>query len=366
MYEAIRLQLWIQTIIGVSPFYINQKCDRIVRSRLAESYTILVGVAFVVIVLLVSYISLSKFFTVIMEKSYLYGVIICFEFGFTNLTVPFIIVHSLVTKERHIDFFNRIHQLDTTFSNSFHIEMTDTYRSQRNRSIRFVAISITYYSIIAVLITLGLYFQDLTEFGIHLYSVSYQLEQSGTGILFSAMASVLYLLRLRFQLLHQIWRQQIQMAAITQHKSKIITTDALTKKRAAEWMFAFKELCLLLDLMSSTWGMVLIVRLMHDFTLLVSQMYMIYWILNDNADSEGLTYAVMIVFWMLQNVLKIVGIAICSLQMVLEVQFSFTYICIFLEIYSKEQIILNRPNTVAEKFSEHLRLNEWTGKCRKW
>lgn len=317
--EAYRLQLLSQTLFGLSPFYLNKTSDHVVRNRFAEIYTISIGVIFMITVVATFFISLSKFSTLIMDDSYLWGVIIYFELAFTNGIVPFVLMHSLCTKKNNMNFINRIHELDLVITEQFGRDLTDMHQNQWKKSIIFMATSVTYYSLVAVMVTYGLYAQNLTETGILWYSFAYQTEQGSTGILFTAITIALSLLRMRFKLLRQIWTQTIILP-------NTFGSDTVAIKTCMSmWMWLFKELCSLLDLLSENWGLVMIVRLLHDFTLLVSQLYVIYWIMMDNQGSDRWMYVGMIVFWMVQNVVKIAGVAICAELVVLQVNIILSF-----------------------------------------
>lgn len=192
----------------------------------------------------------------------------------------------------------------------------------RRRSWTFLSIGFTYYWAITAIFAFGMYKQNLFEFGIIWYSMAYQAEQQSTGLLFSAMITSLHLVKMRFGELQRLWSQSILFKLSMQQDGGQITELFTTENIAIKcdisvWMCIFKELCSLIDLLSETWGVVLIVRMMHDFTLLVSQMYVIYWILT--SAQYNLAFVMIVTFWMLQNVIKIFGIPNAARVMITQV-----------------------------------------------
>lgn len=309
LIKAYRIQILLQTIIGIYTF--SLRGNRLRRNLWAEIYTVILGLGFIFTVLMTFSTSLYTFLARIIGDSYLWMAIIGFELTFTNLAFPFMLCHSFINKNKHMDFLNRLADMDDLLVDKFKIEMTQVHYRLRRRSWTFLSLGLSYYMLISLIVAYGLHAQHLKEFWIYWYTLAYQAEQQSTGLLYSAMASSLYLLRTRFAILQKLWPPLMLATHDGQNEKR---KKLRTKLDMSLWMVLFKELCSLLDLLSETWGILLLVRFMHDFTLLVTQMYVIYWIVLESQKKSyyWLAYVLVVTFWMMQNVLKILGISMSA------------------------------------------------------
>lgn len=314
IYDAYQIQIKLQTASGIYIF--SRSGDRVTLSRLSEIYSLTLCAAFISTVILSFYTSLFTFLAHIIGDSYLWAAIIGFEITFTNIAFPIMLLHSFVYKQKHIDLLNRIADIDTILIDKFQFDLTHVHHRLRRRSWIFLSLGIIYYILISLIVAYGMAAQKLREFGIYCYVLAYQFEQQSTGLLYSAMASSMFLVRARFSLMLKLWPKMISKESLGKGGTTKVKVDM------SRWMGLFKELCLLMDLLSETWGLLLIVRFVHDFALLVSQLYVIYWILMDNTrNNNSVVYVSVVTFWMLQNILKIVGISVSATLTSEEVNF---------------------------------------------
>lgn len=307
-FDSMRVQLFLQAAFGISPFI--RRGNRVVSSRWINAHSIVILIIFVFVVW-TSIIEILKEVSGWTESgSYLWMIIIFFELIFTNTAFPLLIVHSLLWKKQQMDFFNRVFALDESMQQHFRINIQPTHRALFIRTIGMFLICFLYYGIITFFAIVGP-LTSSTENKFVTYSLAYQLEQIATGFLSSAVINAALILKSRFQLL-----QMVQLI--------LLSSDgdiASRKLRLSVWLFNFKELCSLVDLFSQKFGAILIVRFAHDFTLLTSQCYLIFWIIfsvaSSNANKWG--YVSLVCFWMLQNIVKIGATAIVAQMTINEV-----------------------------------------------
>lgn len=308
LFDSMRLQLFLQAVCGISPF--TRQGNRVVSSRWMNVHSLVILVTFVTAVLT----SLSELLNEIPEflenGGYLWGIIIVFELLFTNTAFPLLIVHSMAWKTKQMAFFNRVFALDEKIQQHFRINLQPTHRALFKRSIGMFLISLVYFGGVTTMAVLILQSSNSKIF--ITYSIAYQLEQATTGLLSTAVINTALILRSRFQLL------QMVQPTLLRNDGNI----ASRKVRLSVWLFNFKELCSLVDLLSQNFGVILIVRFAHDFTLLTSQCYLIFWILFSVASStpHKWVYVTMVCYWMLQNILKIGATALVAQMTINEVR----------------------------------------------
>lgn len=111
IFEALKTQLRFQTVCGISTFSLFNG-DHAERNRFIEIYQILLGVGFIITVIFSFSTRFYTYLAHIVGDSYLWAAIIGFELTFTNIAFPLMLLHSFLSKQKHISFLNRIHSID--------------------------------------------------------------------------------------------------------------------------------------------------------------------------------------------------------------------------------------------------------------
>lgn len=313
LFDSMRLQLFLQAACGISPFI--RHGNRFVSSRWINVHTLVILLIFVFVVLT----SLSDLSTEIPEwsgeGSYLWGIIIVFELLFTNTAFPLLLLHSMFWKKEQMGFYNRIFALDEKFQQHFQVNLQPTHRTLFKRSVGMFLISFVYFG--GVLIIALLFYQSATSRTFVTYSIAYQVEQATTGVLSSAIINTALILKSRFKLLQMV-------------KPTLLSSEgdiASRKLRFSVWLYNFKELCGLVDMLSQNFGSILILRFAHDFTLITSQCYLIFWILFsvDSSNMNKLVYVSVVGYWMLQNIVKIGATTLVTHMTINEVRLEYLF-----------------------------------------
>lgn len=293
-FDSQRVQLFLQTLFGMSPFV--RRGNQMVVSGLMNIYSILILITYIVLVSICLSELMSEVSGWSLTGGYLWGIIVAFELMFTNAAFPLLIMHSLIFKKRQMEFLNKIFEIDERLQLHFKMHLKPLHRAIHNRNIGTACLCFAYFGGVSVIMTMMYFKFDINSKSIAIYSMVYQFEQAATGMLSSSIINITLVLRSRFRLL--------QMAhPLLLNGNEVSTTKR--KLRFSVWLFTFKELCNLVDSISENVGIILIVRVAHDFTLLTSQCYLIFWIYIDNSGSDKVVLVILVLYWMLQNVLKI-------------------------------------------------------------
>lgn len=293
-FDSQRIPLFLQTFFGMTPFV--RRGNRMVASRWMVIQSILILFTYVVLVSICLSELISEVSGWTLDGGYLWGIIVAFELMFTNAAFPLLIIHSLIFKKRQIDFYNRVLDIDDRLQQHFKMNLQPLHRAIHARCIGTALLCFAYFGGVTVVMVMTYIDFELKSKSIALYSMVYQYEQIATGMLSSAIINTTLILRSRFRLL-----QKAQPLLL--NNEDVSTTTR--KLRFSIWLFTFKELCSLVDSISENVGIILIVRVAHDFTLLTSQCYLIFWIYIDNTDTDKFVLVCLVVYWMLQNVVKI-------------------------------------------------------------
>lgn len=293
-FDSQRVQLFLQSFFGTSPFV--RRGNRMVSSGWMTIQSSLILITYVVLVTICLSELMSELSGWSINGGYLWVIIVAFELMFTNAAFPLLIIHSLIFKKRQIDFYNRMFDIDEKLQQHFKMDLRPLHRSIHIRNIGTALLCATYFGGITFIMLLTYFKFDLNSKSIAIYSLVYQYEQAATGMLSSAIINTTLILRSRFRLL------QIAQPQLLNGNDVTATTRKL---RFSVWLSTFKELCGLVDAVSENVGIILIVRVAHDFTLLTSQCYLIFWIYIDNTGTDKFVLVCLVLYWMLQNVVKI-------------------------------------------------------------
>lgn len=314
VYDSIRIQLNLQTLGGISPFI--RRGNTLISNRWIQLYSLFLIIGYGATVHINFHILTQNLFERIFQIGYLWGIMITFELVFTNTAYPFIVAHALVFKKKQMDFINRIHTVDQILTDYFHIDLKPAHRFMRKRTLVFLTTSLIYYTSLHVGLVYGLYRYSVITVSSLIYSILYEIEQGTTGLLCATMLNSFYLMRSRFVALHLHLPKLFLLDKLSERNLKDgrrrRQSSVTFKLKLAKWCNMFKELCLLLDLLSETMGAILILRLMHDFIVLLFQLYIILYMCMEGNKSENFSIVYVMAAWMFQNVVKIIAISISA------------------------------------------------------
>lgn len=314
-FSAIKFPLYLQRNYLISPFEL--KDDRLIATKLRTSLTYVFLLLYYVILCSSLYILWNE--GILQENkpnTYLWNVIAVFEFLFTNLSHPILVIYAERTKEVQILFYNRLKEMDELILNDF--EVVIDYRKFRTRVRCAIGSVLAYYDGAFVLALVLLYrISSFRSFAFIMFLVTYQIEQLSSGLMsFSYHLSVI-LIRERFKVLNDV--------AVGIQRKVVDKADVEKRcKHICRLLKAFKEMCTTVDILNEVHGPMVLIRTAHDFTLATSQCYLICWLFleqADDSDGKKVSLVVAVVIWLIQNLLKIGLSAVVTAFTVIKVSF---------------------------------------------
>lgn len=297
-FGAIKFPLRLQQNYLISPFAL--KDDRLLVTTFRTSLTYVCLLLYYVLLFASLYIVWNE--GIVQQNkpdTYLWNVIAVFEFLFTNLSHPVLVIFAERTKEVQILFYNRLKEMDEHILNDF--EVVIDYQKFRT-IVRYAIGSVLAYYDVAFVFALVLLYRtaEFRSYGLLMFLFTYQLEQLTSGLMsFSYHLSVI-LIKERFSVLNEV-------AKGMQRKLLDNADEEKRCRQICKLLKAFKEMCTNVDILNDVSGPMVLIRTAHDFTLATSQCYLICWIVLEQAnDSDGkkLSLLVAVVIWLIQNLLK--------------------------------------------------------------
>lgn len=306
--DAIRHVSFLQTAFCVAPYL--PFGHRMASSRLASVWSLFGALALVVVavytLIRVHNVSVQRWLTV-RDISYLWAIIAAFECSFTYCAYPALVVHTFVHRQFYIDFVNGIADMDVRLERQLAISCASMNRQLRRQLLSMMCLMWPYFNVLWVFMALLMIGNRLSlGWGMALMVWTNQVEQFAMGLLTGALIVRMVVLRSRFRAL----RSRRLLAAVRRSAK---ASDRRDRETVAAWLTEFKRLVQMIDEMSAHMGAVMAMRFMHDFTLLLSQMYLVFWTLTNRttmADRIGTNEWLTVGFvgvWSVQNVIKIVA-----------------------------------------------------------
>lgn len=304
--DAIRVPLYVQRIIGLSPF--ERRGDRLATSAAITCYAGLYLAAFLATIIASTVLTYTDELAwhETLRHGYLWVIISTFEVMFTLTTYPVLLVFALLTRAVQMDIMMRLDAVDRQLGRVFGVDLTRFYvgfvrRQNAELYAWLLYFGVTYAILNAVLRTYG-----FDSVGFMLFAFTYQMEQCSTGLLSWTITNTMKVLWSKFVTLRRVQRQLMRADAAGEFAGAAGTLQL--KRQMAVLMRTFKDLCDVIDRMSESLGALFVLRYAHDFTLVTSQCYLVYWVLTENAASMGgCTWALLasVLLWMWQNVARI-------------------------------------------------------------
>lgn len=309
LWDALKPTMFLQRVYCISPF---QRVGNLLEPSLISSIHGLISVILYYALLVYSACLIIENGNVVpfFRKSYLWAVIGGFEMLFNNAGLIVLMILCALKKNQQLTFLNQIYDIDKIITKEFRMEIR--YNSLYLRNIAAVFLCLIYYTGLAVLVLYFLNEYGLTSFGLYVFAFLYQYEQIYSGTMSLTYINYVLLIRERFTILKNIQIQLTNESAAS-YESNVLMTSKL--------FLTYKDLCSLIELVNDNYGIILIIRTAHDFTLTTSQVYLISWVFMDSAVANKIELVTCITLWMIQNIVKI-GLTTLSAELtVKEVNF---------------------------------------------
>lgn len=265
---------------------------------------------YIVIFIYISLMSTSLFLMIqsgflykTFSTSYLIAAIGCFEIVFCNCTYVILILFSALVKNKQIQLLNQIHDIDRMLVKNFPNTFID-YCYYRKISWIVFSISWIYYYLLGAMIIGKLYQYNALTVENFIFVMCYGYEQATTGTLAACFICYVSQLHIRFV--------AIKNLKLSLFSDNNIENERKFMQNVSTLLQLYKNLTELIPFINKYCGLAMIMRYLHDFTLTTSQIYLIFWIVIDNHDNDKMELICYVIYWMLQNIFKIVGISVIT------------------------------------------------------
>lgn len=305
LWDALKPTMILQRVYCISPF---QRVGNLLEPSLISSIYGLVSVILYYALMVYSTYLIIKVGNVVplFQKSYIWAVIGGFEILFNNAGLIVLMILSEFKKKQQLSFLNQIYVIDETIKREFRVEIK--YKSLYLQNVTAVLLCFIYYEGLTVFVLYFLYGYGLTSSGLYIFTFLYQYEQISSGTMSLTYISYVLLVRERFRILKNI-QVQLTNESTVSNQSNVLKISKL--------FLTYKDLCSLIELINDNYGITLIIRIAHDFTLTTSQVYLISWVFMDNNVTNKIELIMCITLWMIQNIVKI-GFTTLSAELTVE------------------------------------------------
>lgn len=293
--DTINFPLLIQRILCISPFIRDGK--KLISSHILTAYSICVMVGYVILIA-VSIIQIKSvgFDWLDLSQGYLWIIIVCFELIFTVISFPLLLLFCLLSKHLQMKLLLEMSKIDDDLIQEFGVDFNHVYlRFVINQRVEIFSCS-AYFAYIFYLLHCALQNHELSSLGFYIFAVAYVLEQYVCALLFWSLSNTALMLRSKLYMLTEIQENMYQNPS---------DNLRFTKRKLSTLMVTFKDICLIIDLISHSIGSMFVLQMAHDFTLLTSQCYIIFYIVTKSRSARAITVIMHIMVWMVQNVLRI-------------------------------------------------------------
>lgn len=299
LWHSLRRSLLIQRVYCLSPFHLKDN------RKLQSTWTMLaytgayLTIYIAIIAISIYHLNIFTYLKQFLPVGFMWIALGGFEFFSTNATFVLVVIVLSAKRSVQMDYLQRLVSVDGRLLRHFEAQ-TDCRRVESRSNFAWITMSI-YYQGLAVVATIVVCRTQLSQLVPIIFA--YQLEQATASGLAYMLVNYMLILRARFILVRHIFEEASQEYVVTRIRRQ---KDAVLRRLAVVYQ-VFKELCDLVSLFDSAFGLVALIRLAHDFTLLNTQMYLVFWLARDAETASDLWYIGIALVWMLPNVIKIGG-----------------------------------------------------------
>lgn len=325
IWSTLKTALLIQRIYCLSPFYFDGKKLRAI--WLIQCYTYGYLVLYITLLIIsIIYLQIFAYLKEYLPNGFLWIVLSGTEFALTNASFILVLIILETSKAAQMDFLHRIARVDHRLQRHFGASVNFNKLKQFNRFI-WLGQSL-YYQGLALIICI--YLISSGHGSVIPFVFAYQLEQATAFALTLLIVNYMTLLHSRFTLIAQLSDdiQNEYLTTISRRQQDVVV------RRTIILFQIFKELSDLVLLLDKGFGLTMLIRFAHDFTLLNTQVYLIFWISHDIWTLADLWYIALALIWMLPNIIKIGWTTATVEKTIIKVQyidlFKMKYIIFFI------------------------------------
>lgn len=226
------------------------------------------------------------------------------EFLFTSFAYLVILIMSDLNKWKQMAFLNRMNRIDKQLMKQLNIDL-EYEKLRRTNIFSMSVIAILYIVIIsidaAILFDNSVSF-ELSNFGLIL---NYLLDVTTSGFCSFTYINYIDIVRLRFVKLNETIKSILSRKWDIEGNDKLKTLVTLQKTNEILCLTRFyKDLCSCIIDLNGIFGVIMVVTICHDFTLITSQLYLIFYIFVAVDNHKKYQYLIGLILWIFPNLLN--------------------------------------------------------------
>lgn len=282
-WSAIRVALIVQRFFGISPFHLDST-SKLITSKRTVAYSAVLLIIYMFCVSFATYTIWSSdvIVNVLFTHGYVFIVVSFIDLMFTKLSYIFIVVFSEANKHYQIQFYEKIKEIDSFMCTEFKRNINYELIGWHNTIGLFIGLG--YFQALVLYVSLKLHLQNyLPTFGMVMFCIVFQYDQMAMFMNAWAFGNCVSMIKLRYQELLMALRQQHSVQnGITAYKQLFIAVQLLNKNNCP-----------------------IVVRYIHDFTIMTTQLYMLFWLMLGHSNTIRLSVFVALITFIMHNILKI-------------------------------------------------------------
>lgn len=282
LWDGLHVSFIFQRFFGLSAFRLHQ--NRLQASSLDTAYAACLLIAYTTCMLTSAYYicSSEKARTFFSDHGYLWIVIGIIDLIFTKISYCFVIIAAVLHRNKHMLFYQKLHSVDKRLQLRFKCDFQ--YPLQLwSRALIFLIV-VAGAIVLTAIVSVKLYKRQFIPIvGVALFGFTFLFDQIVISLNTWIYASNVRMVGLRFRELRRVVKGPPQPPKKLQWQlAKLrIQTNAKWNEDINLIIELYKDLTEIILLLNGNCGAILL-RIMHDFAVTTTQMYMVFWLLVDN------------------------------------------------------------------------------------
>lgn len=226
------------------------------------------------------------------------------EFLFTSFAYLVILIVSDLNKWKQMAFLNRVNRIDKQLMKQLNIDL-EYEKLRRSNILSMCVIAILYVVIIsidAIIIIDNSILFELSSLGLVL---NYLLDVTTSGLCSFTYINYIEIVRVRFVKLNATIKSILSRKLDIEGNDKLKTLITLQKTNEILCLTRFyKDLCSCIIDLNGIFGVIMVVTICHDFTLITSQLYLMFYIFVAVDNQMKYEYLIGLILWIFPNLLN--------------------------------------------------------------
>lgn len=228
--------------------------------------------------------------------------IIAIEGGLTLLSYIYFVVSAFLNRKKQIELLEKILEVDNYMKSSFNIKVNHVL--YRNLSIFVLSVITIYYNVVILPAVVIGTFREIISQGLVL--LAYMVQSTSSGVFAFGYYHYVFLIQQRFATINTSLVELREMDK--QPKQKVGKRQMAKSNIKCQQMMHFtklyKMLCSSIEDMNDIFGFSMVINFAHDFTLLTTQIFMIFTIMRNELNWESIIRLAAVIIWLIPNFTK--------------------------------------------------------------